>query len=85
MGNLDAFYEMSTTSKTLEQVLAENALLCRQLAKLQARASALIQQRGCELEQLGNAVEFLNARLKEREATIAFLQAKLQAFRKMSA
>ncbi|WP_370262577.1 hypothetical protein [Limnobacter sp.] len=80
MGNIDAWLGRT---KTLEQLLEENALLAGQLAKLQARASALLEQRGSELEQLNNALEYLHAQLKEREATIAFLQAKLCAFRKI--
>lgn len=71
-------------NKSVDTLLAENAALCRQLAKLQQRASELIQKRSAEVEQLSTVVEFLNTELHDREATIAFLRVKLSEFRKMS-
>lgn len=65
-------------------LLLENDSLCRQLAKLQQRASELIQSRSAEVEQLNTVVQYLNSELNQREATIVFLQAKLREFRKMT-
>ncbi len=68
-------------NKTMTVLLTENEALCRQLAKLQARASTLLQQRAAEIEQLNSAIEFLKTELNQRDAMITFLQTKLQAFR----
>lgn len=72
----------SYLNKSIDTVLSENDALCRQLAKLQQRASELIQKRTAELEQLGTVVEFLTAELHDRDATIAFLRVKLAEFHK---
>lgn len=66
----------------MNSLLCENDALCRQLAKLQARASELIQKRSAEVEQLTTVVEYLNSELHQRDAMISFLRAKLQEFRK---
>lgn len=69
-------------SKSINSLLCENDSLCRQLAKLQARASELIQKRSAEVEQLTTVVEYLNSEIHQRDAMISFLQAKLREFRK---
>ena len=71
-------------NKSMDTLLIENDALCRQLAKLQARASELIQKRSAEVEQLTTVVEYLSAELHNREAMILFLRAKLQEFRKIA-
>ena len=71
-------------TQTMDTLLIENDALCRQLAKLQQRASELIQKRSAEVEQLNTVVEFLNVELHHRDAMILFLQTKLQEFRKMT-
>ncbi len=68
-------------NKTTNVLLAENEALCRQLGKLQCRASELLQQRAAEIDQLNSAIDFLKSELNQRDAVIAFLQTKLQAFR----
>jgi predicted RNase H-like nuclease (RuvC/YqgF family) len=68
-------------SKPMTVLLTENEALCRQLAKLQARASELLQQRAAEIEQLNCAIDFLKSELNQRDAMITFLQTKLHAFR----
>jgi predicted RNase H-like nuclease (RuvC/YqgF family) len=70
--------------KSVESLLSENDALCRQLAKLQQRASELIQKRAAEVEQLNTVVEYLNAELHDKDIMILFLRAKLQEFRKMT-
>lgn len=75
---------VSYLNKSVDTVLSENDALCRQLAKLQQRASELIQKRSAELDQLGTVVEFLTSELHDREATIAFLRVKLAEFHKGS-
>ncbi|MBU0783344.1 MAG: hypothetical protein KJ798_09320 [Gammaproteobacteria bacterium] len=71
-------------NKSVDSLLSENDALCRQLAKLQQRASEIIQRRSAEVEQLTSAVEFLSSELHDRDAMIVFLRTKLQEFRKMS-
>ena len=71
-------------NKSMDTLLIENDALCRQLAKLQERASELIQKRSAEVEQLSTVVEYLSAELHDREAMILFLRAKLQEFRKIT-
>lgn len=71
-------------NQSIDALLTENEALCRQLAKLQQRASELIQKRSAEVEQLNTAVEFLNAELHEKDVLILFLRTKLQEFRKIS-
>ena len=69
---------------SVDALLSENDALCRQLARLQQRASELIQKRSAEVEQLNTVVEFLNAELHEKDVLILFLRTKLQEFRKIS-
>jgi predicted RNase H-like nuclease (RuvC/YqgF family) len=71
-------------NKTIDTLLIENDALCRQLAKLQQRASELIQKRSAEVEQLNTVVEYLNAQLHDRDAMILFLRAKLRELRKIA-
>lgn len=71
-------------NKSVDALLSENDALCRQLAKLQQRASELIQKRSAEVEQLNTVVEFLNSELREKDILILFLRAKLQEFRKIT-
>ncbi|MBU0543158.1 MAG: hypothetical protein KKC58_12295 [Gammaproteobacteria bacterium] len=71
-------------SKSMDTLLIENDALCRQLAKLQERASELIQKRSAEVEQLTTVVAYLSAELHDREAMIVFLRTKLQEFRKIA-
>ena len=71
-------------SKSMDTLLIENDALCRQLAKLQERASELIQKRSAEVEQLTTVVAYLRAELHDREAMIVFLRTKLQEFRKIA-
>jgi predicted RNase H-like nuclease (RuvC/YqgF family) len=71
-------------SKSMHTLLIENDALCRQLAKLQERASELIQKRSAEVEQLTTVVAYLSAELHDREAMIVFLRTKLQEFRKIA-
>ena len=47
-------------NKSMDTLLIENDALCRQLAKLQARASELIQKRSAEVEQLTTVVKYLS-------------------------
>lgn len=70
--------------KSMDTLLTENDALCRQLAKLQQRASELIQKRSAEVEQLTTIVEYLSSELHERDAMILFLRVKLQEFRKIT-
>lgn len=69
--------------KSVESLLKENDALCRQLGKLQQRASELIQQRSAEVEQLNTVVAYLSSELHDREAMILFLRTKLREFRKI--
>lgn len=69
--------------KSVESLLKENDALCRQLGKLQQRASELIQQRSAEVEQLNAVVAYLSSELHDREAMILFLRTKLREFRKI--
>ncbi|MCR2747656.1 hypothetical protein [Limnobacter parvus] len=69
--------------QTIESLLKENDALCRQLAKLQQRASELIQQRSAEVEQLNAVVEYLSTELTAKDAMILFLRTKLREFRKI--
>ena len=71
-------------NKSMDTLLIENDALCRQLAKLQERASELIQKRSAEVEQLTTVVAYLSAELHDREAMIVFLRTKLQEFRKIA-
>lgn len=71
-------------NKSVDSLLSENDALCRQLAKLQQRASEIIQKRSAEVEQLNQVVEFLNAELHDKDVMILFLRTKLQEFRKMT-
>lgn len=71
-------------NKSLDHLLSENDALCRQLAKLQERASELIQKRSAEVEQLTTVVEFLNSELHDRDAMILFLRTKLHELRKIA-
>lgn len=71
-------------NKSMDTLLMENDALCRQLAKLQERASELIQKRSAEVEQLTTVVEYLSAELHDRDAMILFLRAKLREFRKIA-
>jgi predicted RNase H-like nuclease (RuvC/YqgF family) len=68
----------------MDTLLIENDALCRQLAKLQQRASELIQKRSAEIEQLNMVVQYLSAELHDRDAMILFLRTKLQEFRKIA-
>lgn len=70
-------------NRSIDQLLNENNALCRQLAKLQQRASELIQKRSTEVEQLTMVVEYLSAELRNREAMIVFLRTKIGEFRKI--
>lgn len=74
----------ASLNKSVEALLAENEAMCRQLARLQQRASELIQKRSAEVEQLNTVVEFLNAELHDKDIMILFLRTKLQEFRKIS-
>lgn len=69
--------------QSVDSLLKENDALCRQLAKLQQRASELIQQRSAEVEQLNAVVEYLSTELNDKDAMIMFLRTKLREFRKI--
>lgn len=65
----------------MNHLLMENESLGRQLAHLQARASAIIQQRTAEIEQLNHVVEYLSAELRCQTCKVRFLETKIEAFR----
>ncbi|MDH4395271.1 MAG: hypothetical protein QE278_06310 [Limnobacter sp.] len=68
----------------IDQLLMENQALCRQLARLQSRASEIIQQRTAEIEQLNHVVEYLSAELRCQTCKVRFLETKIEAFRSLS-
>jgi hypothetical protein len=68
----------------INQLLIENEALSRQLARLQSRASELIQQRCAEIEQLNHVVEYLSAELRCQNCRVKFLETKIEMLRTLS-
>ncbi|MCQ8896143.1 hypothetical protein NQT62_06790 [Limnobacter humi] len=65
----------------IEQIMFENQVLTRHLAKIQERCATLLSQRVREINQLNQVIEFLSDELRQRDQRICFLETKLQSLR----